>query len=76
MCLSLINAVDETDTSKPGKKPKTSLLPCLKVKVTGLGQRSRSNLWRAAVDIRGLALLTAAKSNKSHNQSKVFVCNQ
>ncbi len=38
------------------------------------GQRSRSNFWHAAVDIRGSALLSAAKSIKSHYQSKVFVC--
>ncbi len=40
--------------------------------------RSRSKVevkfWRAAVDIRGSALPSAAKSNKSHYQSKVFVC--
>ncbi len=54
----------------------TSLLPCFKVKVKGQGQdhRSKSNFWRAAVDIRGSALPSAAKSNKSHYQSKVFVC--
>ena len=28
----------------------------------------------AAVDIRGSALPSAVKSNKSHYQSKVFVC--
>ncbi len=44
------------------------------VKVMGQGQQSRSNFWRAAVDIRGSALPRAAKSNKSHYQSKVFVC--
>ncbi len=40
------------------------------------GQRSgsRSNFWRAVADIRGSALPSAAKSNKSHYQSKVFVC--
>ncbi len=34
----------------------------------GHGSRSniRSNFWHAAVDIRGSALLSAAKSNKSH----------
>ncbi len=56
----------------------TSLLHCItsrsKVKVMGQGQRSRSNFWRAAVDIRGSALPSAARSNKSHHQSKVFVC--
>ncbi len=35
---------------------------------------SRSNFWRAAVDNRGSALPSAAKSNKSHYQFKVFVC--
>ncbi len=40
----------------------------------GLGQRSRSNFWRAAVDIRGSALPSAAKRNKSHDRSKMFVC--
>ncbi len=40
----------------------------------GQGQRSRPNFWCAAVDIRGLALSSAAKSIKSHYQSKVFVC--
>ena len=44
------------------------------VKVIGQGQRSRSNFGRAAVDIRGSALPSAAKSNKSHYQRKVFVC--
>ncbi len=44
------------------------------VKVIDQGQRPRSNLWRAAFDIRGLALQSAAKSNKSHYPSKVFVC--
>ncbi len=38
------------------------------------GQRSRSNFWRAAVAIRGSALLSAAKSIRSDYQSKVFVC--
>ena len=44
------------------------------VKGQGHGQRSRSTLWRAAVDIRGSALPSAAKNNRSHYQSKVFVC--
>ncbi len=60
----------------------TTLLPCFEVKVKGRVkvkgqchiQRSRSTFWRAAVDIRGSALLVAAKSNRSHYQSKVFVC--
>ncbi len=45
----------------------------VKVISWGQGRRSRSNVWRAAVDIRGSALPSAAKSNKSHYQSKVFV---
>ena len=44
------------------------------VKVTGQGQRSRLLFWRAAVDIRGSALPSAVKSNRSHCQSKVLVC--
>ncbi len=44
------------------------------VKVKSWGQGHRSNVWRAAVDIRGSALPSAAKSNKSHYQSRVFVC--
>ena len=49
-------------------------LPCFKVKIKGRsqgqGQRlgSRSNFWRAAVDNRGSALPSAAKSNMSHYQ--------
>ncbi len=46
----------------------------LKVKVTGQGQRSRSIFWRESVDIRGSALPSAVKSNRSQYQSKVFVC--
>ncbi len=54
----------------------TSLLPCFKVKVKVMvqGQRSRSTFWRAAVDIRGSALPSAAKSKRSHYQFEVFVC--
>ena len=44
------------------------------VKVKGQGQRSQSIFWRTAVDIRGSALPSAAKGNKSHYQFKVFVC--
>ena len=44
------------------------------VKFMGQGQRSRSNFWRAAVDMRGSGLQSAAKSNKSYYQSEVFVC--
>ncbi len=46
----------------------------VEVKVMGQGQRWRSTFWRAAVDIRGSALPSAVKSNRSHYQSKVFVC--
>ncbi len=35
---------------------------------------SRSTFWRAAVDIRGSALPSAEKGNRSHYQFKVFVC--
>ncbi len=58
----------------------TRLLPCFMAKVKGRsqgqGQRSgsRPNFWRAAVDNRGSALPSAAKSIKSHYQFKVFVC--
>ncbi len=64
----------------PKKRVLTSLLPCYKVKVKGRGQgqrsgsRSRSNCGCAAVDIRDSALPSAAKSHKSHYQSKMFVC--
>ncbi len=59
------------------KRVLTPLLPCFKVKGRGQGQRSRSKVkvtfWRAAVDIRGSALPSALKSNKSHCQSNVCV---
>ncbi len=42
--------------------------------VMGQGQKSRSIVWCAAVDIRSSALPSAVKSNKRHYQSKVFVC--
>ena len=42
------------------------------IKVKGHG--SRSNFWHAAVNIRVLALLSAAKEILSYYQSKVFVC--
>ncbi len=49
-----------------------------RVKVIGRGQGqrlgSRSNFRRTAVDNRGSALPSAAKSKKSHYQFKVFVC--
>ncbi len=45
-----------------------SLLLCFKVKVEGRGQGqrlgSRSTFWSAAVDIRGSAMPSAAKSKK------------
>ncbi len=44
------------------------------VKIMGQGQRSRSNFWCAAVDIRGSALPSAAKSIRIDYQSEVFVC--
>ncbi len=34
---------------------------------------NQSNFWHAAVDIRGSALPSAAKSNESYYQSEVFV---
>ncbi len=43
-----------------------------KVGVKFKDHRSGSNFWRAAVDIRGSAVPSAAK--KSHYQSKVFAC--
>ncbi len=45
-----------------------------KVKVKVMGQRSKSNFWCAAVNIRGSAWPSGVKSNKSHYQYKVFVC--
>ncbi len=48
------------------------------VKVKGRGQchwsKSRSTFLRAAVNNRGSALPSEAKNNRSHYQSKVFVC--
>ncbi len=46
----------------------------VKVKGQGQGHGSRSNIWRAAVNIRGSALPSAAKSKNHHYQSKVIVC--
>ncbi len=55
----------------------TSLRPCFKVKVMvkvkGRGQRSSTNFWRAAVDIRGSALPSAEKS-KEESLSVQGVC--
>ncbi len=55
----------------------TSLLPCFKVKIEGQGQGqrlgSRSNFWCVTVDIRGLALPSAAKS-KEESLSVQGVC--
>ena len=42
----------------------------------GQSQRSGSNFLRTAGDIRSSALPSTVKSNKSHYQSKVCVCNQ
>ncbi len=56
----------------------TSLVPCFNVKVgvkvMGKGQKLRSNFWRAAIDIRGSALPSTAKSIRNDCQSEVFVC--
>ncbi len=46
----------------------------VKVKVQGQGHGSTSTFRQAAVDIRGSALSSAAKSKRSHYQSKVIVC--
>ncbi len=43
-------------------------------KVMSQGQRSRSTFWRAEVSIRGSALPSAGKGNRSHYKYKVFVC--
>ncbi len=56
----------------PSVCPSVRLSVCPSVRPTSHG--SRSIFWRAAVDIRGSALPSAAKGNKSHYQSKVFVC--
>ncbi len=79
-----VKVVDQRSRSNAKNRLLTSLLPCLRstsasrskvwVKVMGQGQSSRSNFWQAAVDIRGSALPSAAKSITSHYQSKVFVC--
>ncbi len=45
----------------------------VKVKCQGQGHRSRSNFWCSTINIRGSALLSAALSNKSRYQSKMFV---
>ncbi len=54
----------------------TSMLPCFKVKVRVKvkGQGKLSGVQQAICDIRGSALPSAAKSNRSCYQSKVFVC--
>ncbi len=39
-----------------------------------MGTGKRSTFWHTAVNIRGLALPSAAKSNESHYQFMVFVC--
>ena len=53
-----------------------SLLPCCKVRAKVTSQRSRSMFQGAAIDIRGSALPSEAKSSSHHYQPKVFVCNQ
>ena len=74
--LGWVGYVGQGRRSKAKNRVFTWLLPCVKVKVKGQGQGhgSRSNVWHAAIEIRGSALPSAAKSNKSHYQSKVFVC--
>ncbi len=54
--------------------PKKSCFDITVSLLCGQGQRSGSNFWCASVNIRGLGLLSAAKSNNPHYQSKVFVC--
>ncbi len=44
------------------------------VKDQGQGLGSRSIFWHTVVNIRGLALPSAVKSNITHYQSKLFVC--
>ena len=46
----------------------------VRVKVTSQGQSSKLNFWCAVVNIRGLALPSAARSTRSDYQSKLFVC--
>ncbi len=69
--------VGQGSTSNAQNRVSASLSPCFKVKVKGQGQGS--TIWGATVDIRGSALPSAAKSNRSHYQSsgvRVCVCNQ
>ncbi len=51
----------------------TSLSTCFRAKVKCQGKGRISDVQRSIL-IRGSALPSAAKSNKSHYQSKVFVC--
>ena len=44
------------------------------VRVTGKGQRSRSNFLRAVVDIRGSAVPSAAKSKEESSVQGVCLC--
>ena len=62
----------------PKNRVLTSLLPCFKVKGKGQGQGQMSGFW---VEVKGQGQISgaqrsAAKSNRSHYQSKVFVCNR
>ncbi len=68
--------VGQRSRSNAQNRDFTSLLHFFKVKsqgrVKGQGQRSWSNFWCAAVDIRGSALPRAVKGNNHHYQSKVI----
>ncbi len=74
--------VDQRSRSSAKNRVFIPLLHCLgsrskvgvKVKGQGQGHGSKSNNWRAAVDIRGSALPSEAKSNNHHYQSKVIAC--
>ena len=46
----------------------------VEIKVMGHGQRSRSNFWSTAVGSTRQRLCSLPHCNKSHYQSKVFVC--
>ncbi len=68
MCFNITVTLLNGQGQRSGSRSK------VRVKVMGQGQMSRSTFRRAAVDIRGSALPSAAKSDGSHYQSKVFVC--
>ncbi len=65
-----VKVVGQISRSNAQNSVLTSQLPCFQVKVKGKGQDQRSgsrskvkvNLWCLVVDIRGSALLSAAKS--------------